>query len=152
MGTAVKYAFAGLFCLMVDSAAGQTQLNVATYGAVGDAVQFVCFTTSNSTLITTTNVTLTSAAIGDAIEIMQAGPRTVGIDSTGANATNSQDLIATIANVTSGTNITLSTVALRTLTNTLPPTDSTIKMLSRTASRRRARTLSLPFRQAPTFF
>ena len=89
----------------------------STYGAKGDAVRLFFNTVSNSTLATTTNV-LTAADIGKAVEIWNAGAQTYGVNSYGIQATNNQDLVTTIANVTAGTNITLATVALNTITNT----------------------------------
>jgi hypothetical protein len=91
--------------------------NVATYGAVGDAIQFNVNCTSNSTTLTTSNAVLTSAAIGDAIEVFKAGQQTTGTGNAGLQETNNLDLIAKIINVVGGTNITISMVASNTLTN-----------------------------------
>ncbi len=91
-------------------------LNVTNYGAVGDAVQFYVNTTSNSAIVTTTNH-LSSAAIGDSIEVFQVGPRTYGINSYNTNAYGNQDLVATITNIVNGTNIYMSRPAQATLTN-----------------------------------
>ncbi len=88
--------------------AQSTNLNVANFGAVGDAVQLWVNATSNSTVITTTNQ-IPSTAVGDAIEVFCAGTPT--------GPTNNQDLIATITQVAEGTNITISLPACASLTN-----------------------------------
>lgn len=93
------------------------QISVASYGSVGDEVQFNVNCTSNSTTFTTSNAVLTSAAIGDFIEVVKAGPQTIGINNAGVQATNNQDLIAVINNVVNGTNITISLLASNTLVN-----------------------------------
>jgi hypothetical protein len=95
----------GSSCLLAQAAT----LNVADYGAIGDAVQFYGNSTSNSVVITTTN-TLSEADIGKSIQVFEAGAITV--------APECQDLIATITNVVNGTNLHVSFVAQRTLTNT----------------------------------
>ena len=76
---------------------------------MGDAVQFLANTTSNSVVVTTTNQ-LSNADIGKAIEVFGAGTLTT--------PTNGQDMIATITNVVNGTNIYISQPAQATLTNT----------------------------------
>ncbi len=102
---ALVVCLVGSSCLLAQSAT----LNVADYGAVGDAVQFYGNSTSNSVVITTTN-TLSEADVGKSIQVFGCGPVTV--------APNCQDLIATITNVVSGTNVYISQLAQRTLTNT----------------------------------
>jgi hypothetical protein len=101
----------------VSSLQAQTTLNVANYGAIGDAVQFWASTTSNSVLVTTTT-RLSTAAIGDAIELFQAGAQTYGVNSFGTNGFGNQDLLATITNIINGTNIYISTRAQSTLSHT----------------------------------
>jgi len=113
--------FIALVCLVLAgselSIQAQTSINVADYGAVGDAVQFYVNTVSNSMVVTTTNE-LSTGAIGDAIEISQAGIPTYGKNSSGVVTYGNQDLIATIANIVNGTNIYLSVAAQATLTST----------------------------------
>lgn len=92
-----------------ESISAQTMLNVTNFGARGDAVQFWVNTTSNSVVVTTTNL-LSSADIGKAIEVFNAGVPT--------SPTNCQDMVATITNVVNGTNIYISQPAQATLTNT----------------------------------
>ncbi len=84
-------------------------LSITDYGAVGDAVQFYGNTTSNSVVVTTTN-TFSGADIGKSIQVFDAGTVTV--------APECQDLIATVTNVVNGTNLYVSSLAQRTLTNT----------------------------------
>lgn len=84
-------------------------LSIADYGAVGDAVQFYGNTTSNSVIVTTTN-TFSESDIGKSIQVFDAGAVTV--------APECQDLIATVTNVVDGTNLYVSFIAQRTLTNT----------------------------------
>lgn len=107
--------FCGLF-LALPLLAGT--LSVADYGAVGDAVQLYVNCTSNSVLVTTTNAVAWPASTNDTIEVMQAGAQTYGQNSYGTNAYGNQDLVATITNVVNGTNIYLSQIAKKTLTNT----------------------------------
>jgi hypothetical protein len=90
-------------------AMAQTPLNVTNFGAVGNAVQFYGDTTSNSVVVTTTN-RFSSADIGKSIQVFDAGAVTT--------APECQDLVATITNVVNGTNLHVSFVARRTLTNT----------------------------------
>jgi len=92
----------------------QTTLNVTNFGAIGDAVQFWVNTTSNSAVVTTTNP-IPNSAIGDAIEVFQAGMQTYGVNSYGTNAYGNQDLIATITGISQSTNITISTLVSNTL-------------------------------------
>ena len=87
---------------MATSSQAQTTLNVTNFGARGDAVQFYVNTTSNSTLVTTTNQ-LSSADIGKVVELFGAGPL--------GTSTNHQDLLATITNVVNATNLYISQVA-----------------------------------------
>jgi hypothetical protein len=98
-----------LLLLLALPAWAQTTLNVTDFGARGDAVQFSVNTTSNSVVVTTTNQ-LSSADIGKAIEVFGAG--------TATTPPNCQDMVATITNVVSGTNIYVSQLVQRTLTNT----------------------------------
>ncbi|MGO8698099.1 MAG: hypothetical protein ACLQVY_10320 [Limisphaerales bacterium] len=79
-------------------------LNVANFGATGDAVQFWVNTTSNSAVVTTTNQ-LSTADIGKTIEVFGAGPQTIGLNSSNLLATNNQDWVGVITNVVAGTNI-----------------------------------------------
>jgi len=89
-------------------------LNVSSFGATGDAVQFYVNTVSNSTLVTTTNI-VPNSAIGDGIEVFQAGVQTYGVNSYGTNAYGNQDLVAYITNIVNGTNLYLNIVASNTL-------------------------------------
>lgn len=105
--------------LFLSVKAGLTQtasLNVADFGAKGDAVQFYVNTVSNSTWVTTTN-RLSSADIGKTIEIFGAGAQTYGKNSYGVNAYANQDLIAKITNVSDATNIYISVAAQATCAN-----------------------------------
>lgn len=85
---------------------GQT-LNVTNYGAIGDAVQLYVNTSSNSVLVTTTNV-LPTSCVGDAIEIFGQGQSTYGTNSYGTVGYGNQDLIANITRVIRGTNVYIS--------------------------------------------
>jgi hypothetical protein len=107
---------AGCLATMTISSQAQTTLNVANFGARGDAVQFFVNTSSNSVVVTTTNQ-LSSADIGKAIEIFGAGTPTTGLDAYG-DTNGNQDMVATIINVVNGTNIYVSQLAQATLTNT----------------------------------
>lgn len=112
MGGMLRKSFfapvAGL-ALMATQLQAQLNLNVTSYGAVGDAVQFLVNTTSNSATATTSTA-LPSSAIGESIEITGAGPSTT--------PPNNQDFIGTIANLDqTGTIITLSTTAQQNLAN-----------------------------------
>jgi hypothetical protein len=111
-----------LFLLICLSLAGftiasqaQRSLNVTTYGAVGDAVRFWVNSTSNSVVVRTTNH-LSSLDIGKAIEVFGCGPQTFGINSYGGTNGN-QDIVATITNVFNATNIYISQICQKTLTN-----------------------------------
>jgi hypothetical protein len=108
---------AGWLALMATSSQAQMTLNVANFGARGDAVQFWVNTKINSVVVTTTNQ-LSSADIGKTIEVFGVGTQTYGQNSYGKNAYGNQDLVATITNVVNGTNIYVSQVAQATLTNT----------------------------------
>jgi PKD repeat protein len=89
--------------------ASTPSLNVTNFGAIGDAVQCYVNTTSNSALVTTTNL-LSAANIGESIEIFGAG--------TSTSPTNNQDLITVITNVLNATNIYVQQRCQATLTNT----------------------------------
>jgi hypothetical protein len=86
--------WAALFGL-TPAAFGQTTLNITNFGAVGDAVRTWASTSSNSPVVWSTNIT-TSSDIGKVIELFGVGPYT--------SLTNNQDLVATITNVSNGTN------------------------------------------------
>jgi hypothetical protein len=76
-------------------------LNVSNFGAQGDAVQFLVNTAINSSVITVQSTNhLSSADVGKLILLFGAGPAT--------GPTNNQDLVATITQVSNGTNITMS--------------------------------------------
>jgi hypothetical protein len=91
------------------SMAQTASLNVADFGASGDAVQFYVNTVSNSVVVTTTNQ-FSDADIGKVIEIFGCGQVTTAPDC--------QDMMTTIANVVNGTNLYLNQTCQRTLTNT----------------------------------
>jgi hypothetical protein len=118
--THIRLAVRGILLLLLAPIAATTQaqvsLNVTNFGARGDAVQFFVNTTSNSVLVTTTNH-LPATAIGEAIEVFGAGAQTYGKNSYGTNAYGNQDLVATITNIVSGTNIYISKPAQKTLTS-----------------------------------
>jgi hypothetical protein len=79
-------------------------LSVTDFGARGDAVPFLASTVGNSTVITIQSTNhLSSADVGKLILLFGAGPSTT--------PTNNQDLVATITQVSSGTNITMSLAA-----------------------------------------
>jgi hypothetical protein len=117
----------GLMAFRATFSRAQTTLNVANFGARGDAVQFLVNTTSNSVVVTTTNQ-LSSADIGKAIEVFGVGTQTYGKNSYGVTNYGNQDLIATITNVVNGTNIYLDQTSQLTLTNTFATygTDNTV--------------------------
>ena len=99
---------AALFVLFPASGfAAAANLNVLNFGAKGDAVQFWVGTTSNSVVVTTTNQ-LSSADIGKTMELFRVGTQTTGINFSGVQGTNNQDMIAVITNVVGGTNVFLS--------------------------------------------
>jgi len=79
----------------------QNILNVTNYGAVGNLSNMWVNCTSNSVLVTTTNL-LSSEDIGKVMEIFGGGPL--------GTSTNHTDLVAIIANVVNGTNIYLDRV------------------------------------------
>ncbi len=85
-------------------------LNVADFGARGDAVSITADTVTGSPVITVpASNALSRADIGKLMLLFGAGPAT--------SPTNHQDLIATIERVDNGTNITLSTAAGATSNN-----------------------------------
>jgi hypothetical protein len=89
----------GLECASLQAQA--STLNVTDFGARGDALQFQVGTTVNSPVITIQSSNqLSSADVGKLILLFGAGPAT--------GPTNHQDLIATIKQVSGGTNITMS--------------------------------------------
>ena len=93
-------------------------INVSNYGAVGDASQLYVSTTSNSVVVTTTQW-LSTNDIGKAIELFGVGTQTVGLNESGVQSINYQDLVATITDVVNGTNIYISQACQQTLTNVL---------------------------------
>jgi hypothetical protein len=75
-----------------DRGVAQTVLNVADFGAQGDARPIVVNTFSNSAVATTApGFEVSGADVGKLIEIFGAGPL--------GTSTNHQDLLATITNV-----------------------------------------------------
>ena len=89
------------------SGQAQTSLNVANYGAVGNAVRFSVNTVSNSPMVTVngTNV-FSSADIGKVIEVFRAGPWMYISNNPACGIfTTNQDTICLITNVTNGTNL-----------------------------------------------
>jgi hypothetical protein len=111
------YLLAGLMLGVFQlSALAQISLNVADFGAKGDAVQFYVNTTAGSALVTTANQ-FSTADIGKTIEIFGVGSPTTGINSYGTLTTNNQDLIATIINVAGGTNLYISVMPQATRAN-----------------------------------
>ncbi|HEY1662542.1 MAG TPA: hypothetical protein VGI03_09005 [Verrucomicrobiae bacterium] len=101
-------SLAELFLLIFTGlVSAQNTLNITNYGAMGDAVQFFVNTTSNSTLVTTSNA-LPRSAIGETMEVFGAGTPTT--------SSNNQDLVTSISSISDGTNITLSTACRQTLT------------------------------------
>ena len=100
---------AGLLATATCEFAGAATLNVTDFGAVGDAVQTLANTTSNSTAVTLPpSNQLSGSDVGKLIELFGAGPVTSGA--------NNQDLVATIVAVTNGTNVTISVPTGRTAT------------------------------------
>lgn len=107
-----------LFLLVCAALAGfaipseaQNTLNVADYGAVGDAVQISVSTVSNSPSIICLNNIFTTADVGKTVELFGVGSPTSG--------GNHQDLIATITSVVSGTTVNIS-----------PPPSATVSVAS----------------------
>ncbi len=92
-------------------------LNVANYGAVGDAVQLFVNTVSNSVVVTTTNQ-LSNADIGKVIEVFRVGTWHYGPNENGVWTNDCEDLITTVSNVVNGTNIYLAKPCLRSWANT----------------------------------
>src|ERR1039458_1779411 len=85
-------------------------LNVTDFGAQGDAAQFLVNTVSNSSVVTVQSTNqLSNGDVGKLILLFGAGPATT--------PTNNQDLIATITQVSDGTNITMSLPAGGSFTN-----------------------------------
>ncbi len=89
-------------------ALGATSLNVADYGANGDAAELSVNTVSNSTALTTTSQ-LSGADVGKVIELFGAGPL--------GTSTNHQDLVAIITGVVNATNIVIDRVCGATTNN-----------------------------------
>ncbi len=86
------------------SLAQSSSLNVADFGARGDAVQLLAGTVSNSANITVQSTNrLSEADVGKLVLLSGAGPYTT--------PTNNQDLVATILEVSNGTNATISMAA-----------------------------------------
>src|SRR5580698_9051873 len=88
------------------SSRAQASLNVTDFGASPDAVQFYVNTVSNSTVVSVagTNV-FSSADVGKVIEVFRAGPWLTY--SNWGPVVTQQDTICLIANVSDGTNLTL---------------------------------------------
>ena len=98
------------FTILTGCAQGASNLNVTDFGARGDAVQIVASTVRNSGNVTIQSTNrLSSADIGKVVLLFGAGPYT--------SSTNNQDLLATVTQVSSGTNITVSLAAASTSTN-----------------------------------
>ncbi len=97
----------------------QTSLNVTNFGAIGDAVQFSVNTVSNSVVVSAAGTNSFSPAdVGKVIEVFGVGTQTYGTNSQGVLGYGNQDLIATITNVVSATNIYISLPCQLTTTNT----------------------------------
>src|ERR1700749_420981 len=82
--------------------ASPLQLNVTDFGAIGDVAKITVNTTSNSSVLVTTNEFQTTD-IGKIVCLFGGGASTT--------PTNNQDLLATIVAVTNGTNVTIDRVA-----------------------------------------
>jgi hypothetical protein len=90
-----------------------TTLNVASFGATGDAVQFSVNTVSNSAVVTATgNHTFSPADIGKVIEVFGAGQP---VYYNGTAVVTQQDIICLITNVTGSKNLTLTIPCGRTM-------------------------------------
>jgi hypothetical protein len=89
-------------------ALGGSSLNVADYGANGNAVALFVNTVSNSTILTTISQ-LSGADVGKVIELFGAGPL--------GTSTNHQDLVAVITGVVNATNIYLDRICGATTNN-----------------------------------
>lgn len=88
-----------LIAALCPSLAFGAILNVTNYGAIGNVISFRVTTTSNSLVVTTTNL-LSAADVGKVVSITGAGVR--------RTATNEfSDLVALISSVAGQTNITL---------------------------------------------
>ncbi|MGH7950345.1 MAG: hypothetical protein ACREFE_00265 [Limisphaerales bacterium] len=101
----------------------QTSLNVTNFGAIGDAVHFSVSTVSNSAIVEVLGTnTFTSADTNKIIEVFRAGPWLqfsndppyatmpfYGSHPGNAFVVTNQDIICYLANVSNGTNLTLST-------------------------------------------
>lgn len=90
----------GLFILFAAACHAAT-ISVTDFGAVGDAVDFTCSTTSGSAqiVVTSTNV-FSGSDVGKLVQLFGAGASTSG--------TNHQDYIGTLLSVSAGTNLTIS--------------------------------------------
>ncbi len=107
----LRMKFIWIINLLATTLAAQAgSLNVEDFGARGDAVSLVAGTVAGSPVITVPSGNAFSGGdIGKLLLLFGAGPAT--------SPTNHQDLIATIEQVTSGTNVTLSLSAGVTATN-----------------------------------
>lgn len=124
-GKGWRYLLAGLMLGAFQiSILAQTSLNIADYGAKGDAVQFYVNTVKNSVVVTTTNQ-LSSADIGKTVEVFRVGKVTSGVNGYGINTNDYQDLIATITNVVNATNIYLNVTPQDGATSYLPQVTAT---------------------------
>lgn len=85
---------------------GQTNLDVTDFGGVPDVQQFYVSTVSNSPVVSVTGTNVFSSSdIGKLIEVFRAGPW-ITYSNWGPVVTQ-QDIICLIANVSNGTNLTL---------------------------------------------
>ncbi len=92
---------------IVDANITATTLNVADFGAIGDATSFTVSTISNSTVVSVVGTNIFSSAdVGKVIEVFRAGPW-LSYSNWGVVVTQ-QDIICTITNVSQGTNLSLS--------------------------------------------
>lgn len=93
--------FATFLVVLGQNSFGQAMLNVTNFGAQGDATQMFVKTVSNSSVVTIQSTNqLSNADVGKLILLFGAGPATT--------PTNHQDLVASITQVSGGTNVTLS--------------------------------------------
>lgn len=94
--------------IMLAISASAATVNLTDFGAVGDKVNCIVATTSNSTSVTVTSTNLfTAGSIGSLLLVLTGGATTTTI--------YHQDYIGTITGVSAGTNLTVTPVLSNTL-------------------------------------
>ena len=87
--------------ITVTNYLGTSAINGASYGMIGDETNVTANCVSNTTTVTISSP-LSASYVGDKIELFGCGVQVIGLNSSGVNATNNQDMYGTITSVTGG--------------------------------------------------